>query len=162
MLLSIELFIASLRDNEIVYSRSSFEISKASADTDDLVTDYIKVNFSPVINVDSGNYLLHSTSWRYDHNGRITLTYILYSDYLNLQTPDTKLLSLKKLVLAHSTNARRPRPGVITEENVLAHALRHLGFLVQTDKKDIFMKAMKQASYETFKKVFADLAGKLQ
>jgi hypothetical protein len=76
--------------------------------------------------------ILHSTSWRWDESGTIVLTYLALYERLPAYGYDTK--EMVALPVAPATNPHKPRPARIREEDVLAHGLRHLAFLIQQDR----------------------------
>jgi hypothetical protein len=74
--------------------------------------------------------VVHSTSWRYRPQGQIVLTYVVCPDpqpYL----PATELESMR---LALGGSPATPAPEHIRLENVVAHALRHLAYLLEHDQ----------------------------
>ncbi|GAA0434085.1 hypothetical protein Acor_08420 [Acrocarpospora corrugata] len=73
--------------------------------------------------------VVHSTSWRYRPQGQIVLTYVVCPDpfpYL----PGTELESFR---LARGSGPASPSPEHVDLDNVAAHALRHLAYLLDHD-----------------------------
>lgn len=77
--------------------------------------------------VDSGR-LLHSTSWRYAH-GRVVLTYAALPDP---DPSDAVPLDLWR-PLAYADDPMAPALTQVDDEDVAAHACRHLAYLRRTD-----------------------------
>ncbi|GGM71145.1 hypothetical protein ACFFX1_23550 [Dactylosporangium sucinum] len=73
--------------------------------------------------------ILHSTSWRFDA-GRVVLTYVAVLDGV----PDADAVPLVSRELAHSGDPRAPSPPHVAADAVVAHALRHLAWLRDTDE----------------------------
>ncbi|WP_204043204.1 hypothetical protein [Acrocarpospora phusangensis] len=74
--------------------------------------------------------VVHSTSWRYRPQGQIILTYVVCPDPWPL-LPATELESLR---LATGAAPETPAPEHIHLDNVVAHALRHLAYLLENDR----------------------------
>lgn len=77
-----------------------------------------------------GEFLAHSTSWRCGRGGEIVLTYLVHPDP-DLALPATALPA--EADLARGLTSDRPGPPDLTLHQVVAHAVRHLAFLVRTD-----------------------------
>lgn len=88
----------------------------ATADPDAIAREGMEQLF-PTLSLD--RVVLHSTSWRYE-DGILTLTYLGYSDELPIDP----------LPLVLKTGAHADGDGA---DAVVAHAVRHLAFLVHQD-----------------------------
>ncbi|MCK2216044.1 hypothetical protein MF672_019905 [Actinomadura sp. ATCC 31491] len=73
--------------------------------------------------------VLHSTSWRYEPDGRIVLTYAVCPD----PSPWLPAVEAPDLVIARGAAPATPAPEHVAVANVVAHAVRHLAFLVAED-----------------------------
>jgi len=73
--------------------------------------------------------VVHSTSWRYDTAGRVVLTYVVLPDP-DVAGPATELASPR---IARGVASGRPTPARVGVDEVVAHAVRHLAFLLPTD-----------------------------
>lgn len=73
--------------------------------------------------------VLHSTSWRYEPDGRIVLTYTVCPD----PSPWLPAIEVPVLELARGEAPATPSPDRIATANVVAHAVRHLAFLMAED-----------------------------
>ena len=91
--------------------------------------------------------LLHSTSWRYEHDC-LTLTYVGYSDDL----PYGQLTQLLP------RDARAVGAGVAS---VVAHALRHLAFLAR-QQPELFGRAVSPETFAHLSRMEPDVAGRFQ
>ncbi|MET8337821.1 hypothetical protein ABZV14_34785 [Streptosporangium canum] len=78
---------------------------------------------------DAGEILLHSTSWRYDDQGHIVLTYAACPDPHH-HLPAVPVVPGPGAVAAAPD---RPSPPTVTVDDVAAHALRHLAWLSGSD-----------------------------
>lgn len=73
--------------------------------------------------------VVHSTSWRYEPDGRIVLTYAVCPD----PSPWLPAIELPELEIARGAAPATPSPERVALANVVAHAVRHLAFLVAED-----------------------------
>jgi hypothetical protein len=87
----------------------------------------------------SGLLLIHSTSWRWEPDGRIVLTYLAWAAVGSLG-PDAR--KMPDLSPPGPTDPLHPRPAEIAELDPLAHGLRHLAFLVRTDSEGTVAEAL--------------------
>jgi hypothetical protein len=80
--------------------------------------------------VPPGVVLLHSTSWRFDDDGTVVLT------YAGLPDPDrwAAAESVVDEAVAHPDDPRAPSPADLSVAGVAAHAARHLAWLDRTDE----------------------------
>ncbi|HVO11720.1 MAG TPA: hypothetical protein VMX54_13340 [Vicinamibacteria bacterium] len=82
---------------------------------------------------------IHSTSWRWEGDGRIVLTYVAWIKEGRL---GADALPLPPLTASGPTDPLHPRPAQIRELDPLAHGLRHLAFLVQQDHDGALRRAL--------------------
>ncbi|WP_326641657.1 hypothetical protein OG884_02415 [Streptosporangium sp. NBC_01755] len=73
--------------------------------------------------------VVHSTSWRYQPEGQVVLTYAVCPD----PAAHLPAIALTDFQLVRGSAPSAPSPEHLQVENVVAHALRHLAFLVLTD-----------------------------
>ncbi len=88
------------------------------------------------------------------------LTYVAYSDELEFgrgKIKELTLTQLKKINLSRGT----PRSHAGKERQVVAHALRHIAFLIKTDYQDQFKAAFTPRTRKVFKSLWVQLAGRL-
>lgn len=77
---------------------------------------------------DSGT-VVHSTSWRYEPDGRVVLTYAICPD----PEPWLPAVEVPVLEIARGRAPAAPSPDRVALANVVAHAVRHLAFLMAED-----------------------------
>jgi len=82
---------------------------------------------------------VHSTSWRWERDGRIVLTYVAWMKEGRLGADARPLPALSA---PGPTDPLHPRPAEIRELDPLAHALRHLAFLVEQDRNGALRQAL--------------------
>jgi hypothetical protein len=102
--------------------------------------------------------LLHSTSWRWEPDGRIVLTYLAWAKdgtLVGVTRP------LPKLEAPAATDPLRPRPAEVREVDPLAHGLRHLSFLLRTDRDGAVAKALGPRAAAALGAIEAGVAGEL-
>jgi len=132
MKLSVEVIIASLYDSKTVrYGIFEHEISSRREDPDEIVIEMIDSLLQDGGKVDRSRCFVHSTSWRFEPNSKIVLTYFVYSDLPEFQIRTNKLLTLHNVVISSSDDTCKPRPVLIAEEHVVAHGMRHISQLVR-------------------------------
>lgn len=73
--------------------------------------------------------VVHSTSWRHEPEGEIVLTYAVCPD----PAPWLPAVEAATLEIARGEAPATPSPGRVTLDNVVAHAVRHLAFLMAED-----------------------------
>jgi hypothetical protein len=102
--------------------------------------------------------LIHSTSWRWEPDGRIVLTYVAW---VKEGTLGGAARSLPKLAAPGPVDPLRPRPAEIRELDPLAHGLRHLAFLLRTSRDGAMARALGPAAVAAIQKLEPDVAGEL-
>jgi hypothetical protein len=152
----LELFAVSLAPDgdSIVYTRRVAGLSQSPPVDPDTAASELA---SPV----GRRAMLHSTSWRWEPDGTIVLTYLAYFEPNNFSAGTVTLLARKELAPVPTTNPNRPRPKVIREADVLAHGMRHLSFLVRNDRSGRLAAVLSPRSLEFFSTVADQLAGQL-
>ncbi|SDJ76943.1 hypothetical protein SAMN05421869_112149 [Nonomuraea jiangxiensis] len=73
--------------------------------------------------------VVHSTSWRYEPDGKVVLTYAVCPD----PAPWLPAVEVPVLEIARGEAPATPSPDHIALANVVAHAVRHLAFLMAED-----------------------------
>ncbi|MDO8497319.1 MAG: hypothetical protein Q7S61_02120 [bacterium] len=157
----LEIFFTKIVDDRVDYWKKEIDITYARHDPDDLVLELITNKFHEPPDMVSQDYLIHSTSWRYTTDTTVILTYIVYSDHIDFGNRKVSSIPLHSLMLAHSSNIKKPRPIEITDENVVSHGMRHLGFLTRTDKRHMYSQIMKPHTLSSLRRIFINLAGRI-
>jgi len=102
--------------------------------------------------------LIHSTSWRWEPDGRIVLTYVTW---VKDGTVGRAARPLPKLAAPGPTDPLHARPPEIRELDPLAHGLRHLAFLLRTSRDGAVARALGPPGVLALEKVEPDVAGEL-
>jgi hypothetical protein len=102
--------------------------------------------------------LIHSTSWRWEPDGRIVLTYVAWIEEGSL---GSAARPLPKLAAPGPVDPLHPRPAEIRELDPLAHGLRHLAFLLRTSLDGAMARALGPSAVAALEKLEPDVAGKL-
>ena len=102
--------------------------------------------------------LLHSTSWRWEPDGRIVLTYLAWTRDGTLPSDARRL---PRLPPPAPTDPLHPRPAEIRELDPLAHGLRHLSFLLATSRDGALAAALGPKGVAALSAMEADVGGEL-
>jgi hypothetical protein len=152
---SLEVFIvAPAADSETIrYVRRITQLSNGSSDPDTVARGLTSGIAKPAI--------LHSTSWRWEKDGTIILTYLAYCEDAEFRGVEPVPLPWNRLAPAAATDPQRPRPTVILEEDVISHGLRHLSFLIRYARDGRLAAALSPRSLSFFRAMCGQLAGRL-
>jgi hypothetical protein len=102
--------------------------------------------------------LIHSTSWRWEPDGRIVLTYLAWMKDGRVGSVARRLPPLPR---PGATDPLDPRPPAIRELDPLAHGLRHLAFLLRTSRDGGVAAAVGPGATAALRRFEPDLAGEL-
>jgi hypothetical protein len=102
--------------------------------------------------------LIHSTSWRWERDGRIVLTYVAW---VKEGTLGPAARPLPRLKAPGPVDPLRPRPAEIRELDPLAHGLRHFAFLLRTSRDGAMARALGPAAVAALQKLEPEVAGEL-
>ena len=152
---SLEVFAVSpAPDGETIrYVRRITKLSNGTRDPDSVARELVSDIAAPSI--------LHSTSWRWEKDGTIVLTYLAYYEDAQFRVADPVQLPWSRLAPPAVTDPQHPRPAEIREEDVLAHGLRHLSFLVRYARDGRLAAAISSRSLSFFAAMCGQLAGRL-
>lgn len=157
----LEIFYIRIVGRNIRYQRKVADLSKRGGDPDAMIQSLIREKRRAESGeVEEQEFIVHSTSWRYDLRGRIMLTYAAYSDELEFKKGAFKSLPLKKLRTLHK-KSRKPRPQSELQNKVVSHAMRHIAFLLQTGDHDHFRSALAPKTAKVFETIWGNLAGEV-
>jgi hypothetical protein len=155
----LEVFYLRIMDSAVCYHRKRVDLTRKRGDPDGLIRSLIERKFQTEAGEGQEQFLVHSTSWRYA-SGRVVLTYIAYSDELVFGRGKVKRLSLKELRKINISRGQpRSREGL--ERQVVAHAMRHIAFLIQTDYQGQYKETFTPRTRKIFKTLWVSLAGRL-
>jgi hypothetical protein len=152
---TMELFWASPGENHTV----AFGVRTADLSRDDSDPDAVAQNLLPG---DCSAAILHSTSWRWEKDGTLILTYLAFSEDLRCGKTEPFRLAWNELLPPQSTDPQKPRPEVIRREDVLAHGIRHITFLVRYSSDHRIRAALSPESLEFFQSACGQLAGRYE
>jgi hypothetical protein len=157
----LEVFYLRIVGSDVRYQRKEANLSRKGGDPDRMLRSLIwQERRAPGEEIEEQEFLIHSTSWRYEKPDKVILTYAAYSDELKFEKGKVHHLSLKRLRTL-TKNSRRPRSPAELEKKVVSHAVRHIAFLIKTDNRDEFRNALAPKTVVAFKKIWASLAGKV-
>ncbi len=149
----LELFLVNLVQGEtIAYGRRFAHLSRDTGDPDTVARNLVASGCNPAI--------LHSTSWRWEKNGTIILTYLAFSEDPKCLAAEPLRLSCNELIPPQSTDPTKPRPTVIRQQDVLSHGIRHLTFLVRYSRDRRIAEVLSPESRQFFLRMCAQLAGR--
>lgn len=152
---TLELFLVSpAADKTVAYGRFLADLSRDSADPDTVARSLVSPKCEPAI--------LHSTSWRWEKNGTLVLTYLAFSEDPKCGAAEPSHLSWSELVPPQSTDPKKPRPAEIREQDVLAHGIRHITFLVRYSADRRIAEVLSPQSLQFFQSMCAQLAGRYE
>ena len=157
----LEIFYVRIMDDRVRYQRKQANLSARGGSPDQLIQNLIQEKRrSASGKVEKKEFIIHSTSWRYERPGKVILTYVAYSDELEFQKGESHGFPLKKLKTI-AKNSNKPRTPAALEKKVVSHAIRHIAFLIKTDNQIDYKRALKPETKEVFKNIWVSLAGKV-
>lgn len=131
---SLELYLCAMDDETVLYHRCLWDISGCAEDPDRVVQTRLAElwpEFSLYCRQHGEQGLCaHSTSWRY-HEAGIVLTYLLLLPLEALAGLPLACLRPQEVAPVTAAAPLCPRPRAVAEEQVLAHGLGHLRYLVE-------------------------------
>lgn len=157
----LEIFYVRIKRAKVYYQRKQVNLSRKGSDPDRIILSLIqqKRHLSS-LEVEEKEFIIHSTSWRYERPGKVVLTYVAYSDELEFEEGKAQSMSLKQLRTITKTGWK-PRSSAEPEKKVISHAMRHISFLIKTDNQIDFESAMTPETLEIFSKLWVSLAGRV-
>jgi hypothetical protein len=152
---SLEVFILTpaAEDRAVQYVKRATDLSQRSIDPDRAARELMQGIATPAI--------LHSTSWRWEKDGTIVLTYLAYCESANFVGLNPVRLTWDDFAPPAPTDPQHPRPAVIRERDVLAHGVRHLSFLVRYARDGQLADALSPRSLTFFQAMPDELAGRI-
>lgn len=151
----LELFLAGPSNGQaIAYGVKTANLSRNSSDPDAVARRLLPSDCSPAI--------LHSTSWRWEKNGTLILTYLAFSEDPKCGRAEPSRLAWNELLPPQTTDPKKPRPAVIRQQDVLAHGIRHITFLLRYSQDRRIAEALSPQSLKFFQTMCGQLAGRLE
>jgi hypothetical protein len=156
----LEIFYVRIVGRNVRYQRKTTNLSRRGGDPDAMIRSFIREKRQTESGeVEEGEFIVHSTSWRYTKPDKIMLTYVAYSDELEFRKRFHNL-PLKKLRTI-TKKSRKPDSRVELERKVVSHAMRHIAFLIQEGDQDDFKSALRPDTVKVFEKLWVSLAGEV-
>ena len=157
----LEIFYVRVVGKSLRYQRKQANLNKKGGDPDRIIRGLIQEKRCDESGkAEEKEFIVHSTSWRYEQTGKVILTYVAYSDELELKQGRFHTLSLQKLRTI-TKKSKKPASKVELEKKVVSHAMRHIAFLIQTGDQDNFKQALKPETVKVFEQLWVNLAGKV-
>jgi hypothetical protein len=164
MQIKMEVFYLRIVENTVWYRRTQVNLDSKSRDPNALIQSLIQQNADASAKEAREEFVVHSTSWRYIAQGTVMLTYIAYSDELEFGRGKgrgkVKKLTLKQLKQINVSRGT-PRSKAGLERQIVAHAMRHISFLIKTDYAKQFKEAFTPKTRRIFKSLWSTLAGRV-
>ncbi|GAB4432347.1 MAG: hypothetical protein OHK0040_02300 [bacterium] len=158
----LEIFIVSFDKNyDIRYSKIVIDITSDIRNPDDIVNEIITTWSQVKKCFECDKYISHSTSWRYEEDGSIYLTYIVFSDKINFAGVLSNTLQIQGIEIPQPTSAKKPKPKEISEKHIVSHGIRHIAYLVKHPKCELYRNSLDNETIVLLKKIEVTLAGKL-
>lgn len=158
---NLEIFYMRIIGKNVHYQRKVANLSKRGGNPEAMIQSLIREKRrADSGQVEEQEFIIHSTSWRYEQRGKIMLTYAAYSDELEFKTGTYKSLSLKKLRTIRK-KSRKPRSQAELQNKVVSHAIRHIAFLLQTGDQENFRSALTPETVKVFETLWGNLAGEV-
>lgn len=156
----LEIFYVRVLGKRVRYQRKQTNLNRRGGNPDAMIRSLIQEKrHTEEGKVEEKEFIVHSTSWRYEQPAKVILTYIAYSDELELKGK-FHALSLQKLRTI-TRKTKKPASKDQLERNVVSHAMRHIAFLIQSGDQDDFKGALTPETVKVFEKLWVSLAGKV-
>jgi hypothetical protein len=158
----LEIFVATLASGDsIAYVKRNIDITGDIRDPDEIVNEVMQNSLDVASMVRTDAYIVHSTSWRYESDGSLLLTYMVYSEQVNFTGNSHRLVCIRDVRMPSSRDCLRPRPNRIEEEHVVVHGIRHLSFLFLNASDGFSADKLGANSKSFFSTMAVGLAGKI-
>jgi hypothetical protein len=160
MTLWVEIFFVSFIEDGVKYFRIKRAIGDNKHDPDIAVLKLVKSELDVTPNILKEDYLVHSTSWRYEKPEEVILTYLVIAEEIDFGSHKTVDLFCNEMKMAVSKDAKVPRPKYIDERNVISHGLANLALLMTREKKE-FRKIFKQSNCQLIVRLKKEISGRI-
>ena len=109
--------------------------------------------------------IVHSTSWRYEKDGTVVLTYLAFGERIAPKVDtwrDVRTIAKAQLPDLGVTDPDHPRPKTIEHADVLSHGLRHLALLARRHgSNQAFAERLSERSRKFLGTIEPELAGEI-
>lgn len=156
----LEIFYMRILEGAVRYKRKQVCLNELSENPEQVIRSLIQQRYHVASAEIDEEFVIHSTSWRYTPPDKIILTYVAYSDELDLEREPTQKLPLYELrVITPSTP--RPESPAELEKQVISHAVRHVAFLIKTDGNNGLKQVLAPQTVPVFEDLWIALAGQV-
>ncbi len=156
----LEVFYLRIVKDRLCFLRKYVNLSHRRTDPESVIHSLLHQTLDTSDGEIQREFVVHSTSWRYAKPGRVILTYVAYSDTLEFKIDLQRSLTLKQLKNTRIASGH-PRTRAGREKQVVAHAMRHIAFLVQTDTAGTFKNAFTPRTRKVLESLWVSLAGRI-
>lgn len=151
----IEIIISKINSNDVSYHTEYIE--QVDNNPDDAVINHLhKLGLK-----NYKEYIIHSTSWRYEKTKDLILTYLVV---LPTSAPfkTQQNIDIRNAEIASNDDLYKPRPRFLDSKNVIKHAFRHLAYLIKHDYKGKYHKALTQNQIKYILSVYDEIGGEFE
>jgi hypothetical protein len=160
MQILLEIFYIQVVGDEVHYRRKQVDLSEAGEDPNRVIQSLIQQKYHIPSSKIEDEFVIHSTSWRYTAPDEIFLTYVAYSDEIDIDREPVQNISLEDLRVV-TVSTPHPLSPAELEKQVVSHAMRHIAFLVKTDSENVLSKVLAPKTLEVFETLWVALAGRV-
>ena len=157
----LEIFYVRIMGKQVRFQRKMGNLSKRGSDPNKVIEKLLQEKRQTESGeVEQREFIVHSTSWRYEPKGKVVLTYVAYSDELDYTRGKTKQIPVSKMRII-TKKKQEPRSQTELEKQVVSHAMRHIAFLIQTNALKDVENALTLKTKKVFERLWVSLAGKV-
>jgi iron complex transport system ATP-binding protein len=107
----LEIFFTTFVSEDFLgYSKKVLDITYDNRDPDEIVLEVITNRRNGMPSILGNKFISHSTSWRYEQDGSICLTYVVFSDYIDFSGNKVYTLKMHEVEISCTNSPNRPRP----------------------------------------------------
>jgi hypothetical protein len=159
----VELFqVALVDDGKLSYLRQEIALDARGPDAAVAQLQHGPGSVAPFF--EGAPAIVHSTSWRYESDGIVVLTYFAFGERLTngaAKRAGVTTTKWRNLPGLGPTDPDKPRPPVLHHEDVLAHGLRHLALLARRAGNDRLADRLSKRSRTFFAAIEPEIAGQI-
>jgi hypothetical protein len=159
----VELFeVALVDDDRLAFRRREIALDRRGPDAGVAELQRGPGGSEPFF--DGAPAIVHSTSWRFESDGAVVLTYLAFGEKpaaRTVQRSDVQTMPWRDLPGLGATDPDKPSPTVLHHEDVLAHGLRHLALLARRVGNDRFAERLGKRSRSFFSTIEPEIAGQI-
>jgi hypothetical protein len=156
----LEIFYMRILGGDLRYKRKQVCLNEVTENPERIIQSLIQQKYHVPSDEIEAEFVIHSTSWRYAPPDKVILTYVAYSDDLELEHEPNQKLPLCELRIITPTTPRPNSPAEL-ERQVVSHALRHMAFLVKTDSGNGLKQVLAPDTIPIFEELWIALAGQV-